>query len=1334
MSVKGETTEVEHKPTTRSMSDGSDAAGPTSGSGRWIARSGRRAVNAMERRICGDAAVHSVAMAEGLALAGRRAAKLLDRSPQAPGTSSEPMAAAAWVEHRLRWRADQAGRDASFELCASDVQQAVDHCLVAHRIAARLGLPVACTLDRELAESLSLVRLPDPLPLRDAQSQGGDPATVQEIAGEAFEHVSTATGRPTRAIELHEMKDARLAIVASGAAGARAVELADDLRAAGVACGAVLPALLRPSPADRLAETLRGCATVVVVDPARSPAGTGELATRLRLALGADTQVRLQEIRPSGEGADWREEACRALGIDTPPSAPEETEDSPVALGIAPGGSWSEEFLLDAAAHLADLGPWRIAQSRSTARGLTTLSVGRGLADPVGEPELDLLLVAAPGSLRTDALAAVRDDGTVLIYGHGSPDEVWSSLPTGLRSQVTERKLRLRWIDLSQTVTDPVDDPTALRTLLHGAVLGDERLARRLGVELEQLNAQSEAAGKWFVEGARIVRDLDPQQLEETAGLAEQTFGTVSQLPRMPAAVDTEDGRGTWSERLREFHMTGRGAHSPAEPLQALPLAPISAARLDDSGPEWQRYPLIVTDGGESTEPGYCATLLEQVEEAIEGLGRSGEPTTLLSEHPGRFVAAAGAVLHERSGPMPLERLFDEACEQAGDRFDLSSAGAEQLEQEFPRLVDKLPRSGVAVGLNDQTLTTLYATALRREREPRRIAFRAEIETLVLQLANLLRIDDDLSPEGSSSKSLSAALGSSAGQLIDPDALAGTLPGQRGSKRLTPTRRGRIEETLTALRGYLESDATDPEMLVVHSGPVPREWERAPVRLVEHPDGLEAALGLLAGLAQSRVELFRALRTARLEARSAFDEARHGRVLARLDWEAFTAEEYFLLPAVVVLETCKRLRGRGIHSLSKLLRSGLSVHVLVSDSVAELDLDTSWEETTGYHPGLGYVAVAHREAFVLQSTLAEPGHLFDGLTRMAATLRPGVALVAHPSWKGPLSPWKQLVAARDGRVTPCFRYDPDGGTNWADRFDLAANPESERTWPEARTVYVDSEQNEQTWIQPFTFIHAAALDPGYRPHFRIIPPAAWSDDQVTIEQYLDSNEGGRTLPFVWVVDADGVLARAVTTRELIFACRDRMRAWQILQELAGTNNEYARRAAEAARQETLDEARKSREELESAHSEELADVRAEAASEAMERLVGVLMDVDSLPAVQQPPQPVAPLPAAEPEAAAEAVEEAPVEAPAAEEEITFDEAFIDSPLCTTCQECINLNAKMFKYDGNKQAFISDITAGTFEQLVKAAEKCPARCIHPGVPRADDTSATAELIARGAKFN
>jgi ferredoxin len=88
-----------------------------------------------------------------------------------------------------------------------------------------------------------------------------------------------------------------------------------------------------------------------------------------------------------------------------------------------------------------------------------------------------------------------------------------------------------------------------------------------------------------------------------------------------------------------------------------------------------------------------------------------------------------------------------------------------------------------------------------------------------------------------------------------------------------------------------------------------------------------------------------------------------------------------------------------------------------------------------------------------------------------------------------------------------------------------------------------------------------------------------------------------------------------------------------------------------------------------------------------------------------------------PERAVEAVEVAPAPAEKgveeeAEEILSFDEPYIDTPLCTTCNECTNLNPRLFEYNAEKQAFIADPSAGTLAELVKAAELCPARCIHP----------------------
>ncbi|MEJ2080913.1 MAG: ferredoxin [Acidobacteriota bacterium] len=191
-----------------------------------------------------------------------------------------------------------------------------------------------------------------------------------------------------------------------------------------------------------------------------------------------------------------------------------------------------------------------------------------------------------------------------------------------------------------------------------------------------------------------------------------------------------------------------------------------------------------------------------------------------------------------------------------------------------------------------------------------------------------------------------------------------------------------------------------------------------------------------------------------------------------------------------------------------------------------------------------------------------------------------------------------------------------------------------------------------------------------------------------------------------------------------------------LQELAGVKNVYVERAVERVRQETLQEALA---ELEKSREE----ARRAGAEEAIGRLAAVLSDLDSLDralpsqaAVAAPPAEQAPAvkPAPSVEEAGESAPAVKEEAAAEEEEEDFGaEAYIDSFLCTSCNECINLNPRMFNYNGDRQAFVADPSAGNYAELVKAAEACPARCIHPGAPRAGDDTATPEVVERGKAF-
>ena len=80
-----------------------------------------------------------------------------------------------------------------------------------------------------------------------------------------------------------------------------------------------------------------------------------------------------------------------------------------------------------------------------------------------------------------------------------------------------------------------------------------------------------------------------------------------------------------------------------------------------------------------------------------------------------------------------------------------------------------------------------------------------------------------------------------------------------------------------------------------------------------------------------------------------------------------------------------------------------------------------------------------------------------------------------------------------------------------------------------------------------------------------------------------------------------------------------------------------------------------------------------------------------------------------------------------------DEAWIETARCPSCNECQLINDRMFAYDERKQAFIKDITAGTYRQLVEAAESCQVAIIHPGKPRDPNEPGLQELLERAELF-
>jgi ferredoxin len=746
-----------------------------------------------------------------------------------------------------------------------------------------------------------------------------------------------------------------------------------------------------------------------------------------------------------------------------------------------------------------------------------------------------------------------------------------------------------------------------------------------------------------------------------------------------------------------------------------------------------------------------------------------GEPTLCLpvGELLGRAARQSG--LLEGSLADNLERL--ERClvetvqERVPARVGLTAAGAamvegldptpelrQRLEGELQRLAAAVPEGGQWLPQGPAVLPQLLRAALLEHHRPPWPRYRSEVASLAERVAALLAEDRRHATGEGTAEAESGALGGLGSRFLDGGALEERLR-HRGSHPggLDPARRQRLEAALARLR----EPAEPPEPILVLEAGAPGEG-LAGWRTVEAADPCTAAAERFEQEAGTLAEGLRAVHTARLELAGDFDETVHGPWLERFHWRHFSPEELRLLPPVVVW-----LSGApGWASLSRLLLSGRPIQVVAEVAPerhpaverAATEGEDGDAELHSYRFELAYLGISHREAVVQQTLALRPLHAMAGFRRAAASQRTGLHVVGEIGKVGEtasLDPYLVAGAALDGRAHPLFLYDPEAGATWARRMGFDGNPAAAEDWP-TYPLEVSPEKGEAVLTLAFTFADFALLDPDHGAGFHLLPPGTPDQGLMPLAEWLALEESAdpeahlRRLPFLWVVDAEGVLRRAVVTRPLAHACRDRLDFWRTLQELSGARNEYAERAAREAREAE-------RERLEAEHRAALARLERETAERLADRLTAALLASGTAPSAPQPstiaavlpsvleaktgerPSPAAPPPPTEPAVTASSAPVPSESSPATADPAAAVEPYIDTPLCTSCNECIQINPALFAYDDNKQAYIADPTAGTFQQLVKAAERCTARIIHPGTPLDPDEPDLETWVKRAQPF-
>ncbi len=502
-------------------------------------------------------------------------------------------------------------------------------------------------------------------------------------------------------------------------------------------------------------------------------------------------------------------------------------------------------------------------------------------------------------------------------------------------------------------------------------------------------------------------------------------------------------------------------------------------------------------------------------------------------------------------------------------------------------------------------------------------------------------------------------------------------------------------------------------------------------------DAPAVAFGLFEGHMRKMAAGFAVVRRAELELADEYEPATHDPELERLTWQGFTDDEFALCPPILAVGDDAALLGDGFQNLSRLFSSGKPLRVVVLDTRTAR---AARGEAT--HRELALLAIAHRDVFVLQSSPAASAHLLAGVLRGLQSRSPAVFALHCPSPPEPDADGQSAVrAARlavESRAFPLLVHDPAAGARLAQRLTLDGNPAPDEPWPAYELRHVDDAGVEAVLKLPVTIADWAASEAAFRPHFT--PLAADAPDPVVFHEYLGlpANERAGKTPFVWSLEADRRLGRLAVPDAVVRLAEDRRQVWEQLRDMAGLKT-----------LETISVERQLAA-LRAEYEAKIADLKARYPRVIARRLAESLLRGNGAPAVADligaagaaPTAPVAPAPPATPAAPAPApaaVTTAPATAapatpaPEADAPLTMD-PFIDSELCTACNECTNLNKRMFAYNAKKQAYVKDPRAGTFRELVQAAEKCPVKIIHPGTPLNPKEKDLDKWIPRAKAFN
>ncbi|MGK7390811.1 MAG: ferredoxin [Candidatus Cyclobacteriaceae bacterium M2_1C_046] len=691
-----------------------------------------------------------------------------------------------------------------------------------------------------------------------------------------------------------------------------------------------------------------------------------------------------------------------------------------------------------------------------------------------------------------------------------------------------------------------------------------------------------------------------------------------------------------------------------------------------------------------------------------------------------------------------LRHFYRTGEKPSGDERYLSSALLHLLENGDSPYPYILGNGEKAIVFEENAPFYFFDHLLSKHQKANKRAFKNQLSGLITGLNKLLHINDKSAETAELKGTYDFA-----DEMIAFDKMADLMSSET-KEEFSEERLNRLTNVFSTLQEGLKS-FNEQEGIIVLNKELREKFETgfdSKVRIIDaRQDSFTQVQKLISDQMKAFTTLIKAVRIAKLEIEDNYQKDIHDEYFDHFTRYRLLQDELNLFHPIIMLVDQQYLF-KNLASFSSLMATNQPVNVVVLNHqlISAPDQQVSWEDASHQvRQELAALAIAHRNVYTFQGTMDDPSAIYNGLENCLRSSFPGICHLSVPKDETVFAANPAIIAKAEnaGRYFPGIMYDPGKVSEWGGRFDLSNNDQPAEKWPVYKLKAYTSEGTEELMDVAFTYADYKAIYPEKVKELMVIPEDYYTEHLIPLADYLSLEEEklyGK-IPYIWLIDEKHELYRAAVPNVWVVSCQERLDLWLYLQELGGINSYHVKAATLQKDQELAKLLEEQKAKLEGEHEQQIAVVQEKATTRAVEQMITALLDENmqledllNAPAEKIETK-ISTSPAEKPVQEKAEPKEEPKEEPVAETPPPVSEKpWVEMEECTSCNDCTDKYPHLFKYNEDKQAYIDDPTKGTYEELVKAAENCPAACIHPGLPLNPKEPNLEKLIRRGEKFN